>query len=85
MSTDRQTRTAALHGEALLAAQDPAIEAIARQPLGRTRHHHRNRRRDGRLLFANPEMCFGHELIAAGLLLTGPIDRDELERWLRVG
>ncbi len=34
--------------------------------------------------FANPEMCFGHELIAAGLPLTG-IDRDELERWLRVG
>jgi hypothetical protein len=28
-------------------------------------------------------MCFGHDLIAAGLLLSGPIDRDQLEHWLR--
>ena len=27
-------------------------------------------------------MCFGHELIAARLLLSGPIDCDQLEHWL---
>ena len=30
-------------------------------------------------------MRFGHELIAAGLLLSGPTNRDQLEHWLRVG
>ena len=85
MSTDRQTRTAALYGQALLAAQDPGIEALARQLwvqpdiLTET----------GGVLagawFAQPPKRFGHELIAAGLLLSGPIDRDQLEHWLGVG
>ena len=31
MPTDRQARSAALHGQTLLAAQDAAVEAIARR------------------------------------------------------
>ena len=30
-------------------------------------------------------MWFGHESLAAGLLLSGPIDRDQLEHWVQVG
>ncbi len=40
---------------------------------------------------ANPASKFGHELIAAGMLILAgggrgvPLDYDELERWTRVG
>ena len=84
-STDRQTRTAALHGQALLAAQDPAIEAIARQLWAQTDILTETGGDLAGARFAQPPMRFGQELIAAGLLLSGPIDRDQLEHWLRVG
>jgi len=36
--------------------------------------------------FASPGTKYGHELIAAGLLLmSGPVDRDILKQWLQTG
>jgi hypothetical protein len=36
--------------------------------------------------FASPGTAYGHELIAAGLLLVaGPVDRELLKQWLRTG
>lgn len=85
MSTSRQTRVSTLHGEALLAAQRLDVAAVAAllyaEPELLTE--------TGGLIagswFARPEVCHGHELVAAGLLLSGPIDRDELAHWITVG
>ena len=36
--------------------------------------------------FGSPGTAYGHELIAAGLLIVaGPVDRDLLKRWVRTG
>ena len=90
MSTDDQTHSARLHGEALLAAQEPifqgVIDRLAAEAAGRD---------DLRLecaglmagwWFASPETQYGYELIAVGLLLlAGPVDGDLLVQWLRTG
>lgn len=85
MPTDRQTRGAALHGQALLAAQDAAGEAIARRLWTESDILTETGAVLGGAWFAQPAMRFGHELIAAGLLLSGPIDRDQLQHWVQVG
>src|SRR5215218_2638088 len=90
MSTKDQILSARLHGEALLRAQRPELE-----PLMADLREIAAGRDDIRVecagtiagsWFGSPGTKYGHELIAAGLLLVaGPVDRDLLERWVRIG
>jgi hypothetical protein len=89
MSTKGQTITAALHGEALLAAKRPEV-----QPLIDHLREVAQGRDDIRIECAgtiagswfSSTALRGEDLIAAGLLmLAGPVDLDELDRWIRVG
>ena len=89
MSTKDQTFSAALHGEALLTAKRPEL-----QPLIDHLREVAQGRDDLRVecagitagsWFAGGSRR-GEQLIAAGLLmLAGPVDPDELDRWVRVG
>jgi hypothetical protein len=90
MSTDDQTRSARLHGEALLAAQEPIFQAVIDRLSAEAAGRDDLRVECAGLLagwwFAAPETQYGHELIAVGLLLlSGPVDGDLLVHWLRVG
>jgi hypothetical protein len=90
MSTDDQTRSARLHGEALLAAQEPIFQAVidrlAVEAAGRDDLRVECAGLMAGWWFAGPETQYGHELIAVGLLLlSGPVDGDLLVHWLRVG
>ena len=88
MSTKDQTLSAALHGEALLTARRPELQPLIDHLRGVAQG------RDdlptevagviaGRL--GGPARR-GEDLIAAGLLmLAGPVDLDELDKWVRVG
>jgi hypothetical protein len=89
MSTADQTLSAALHGEALLTAKRPEL-----QPLIDHLREVAEGRDDIRTECAgtiagswfSSGVRRGEELIAAGLLmLAGPVDLDELDRWMRVG
>jgi hypothetical protein len=89
MSTKDEVLSAELHGEAQLTAQRPEL-----QPLIDHLRDVAQRRDDIRTecagttagaWFSSPDRR-GEELIAAGLLmLAGPVDLDELDRWMRVG
>jgi hypothetical protein len=89
MSTKDQKLSAALHGEALLTAQRPEL-----QPLIDHLREVAQGRDDIRTECAGTiagawfatRVRKGHEMIAAGLLmLAGPVDLDELDRWKRTG
>jgi hypothetical protein len=90
MSTKDQVLSAKLHGEALLRAQRPELEPL----MADLREIAAGR--DGIRVecagtipgswFGSPGTQYGHELIAAGLLLVaGPVDRDLLKQWVRTG
>ena len=89
MSTKDQALSAELHGEVLLAAKRPEL-----QPLIDHLREVAQGRDDIRVecagilagsWFAGAARQ-GEELIAAGLLmLAGPVDLDELDRWMRIG
>jgi hypothetical protein len=89
MSTKDQTLSAELHGEALLTAKRPEL-----QPLIDHVREVAQGRDDIRIECAgtiagawfSSGVRRGEELIAAGLLmLAGPVDLDELDRWMRIG
>jgi hypothetical protein len=89
MSTKGQTITAALHGEALLAAKRPEV-----QPLIDHLREVAQGRDDIRVEVAGViagswfagAARRGEELIAAGLLmLAGRVDLDQLDHWVRIG
>jgi hypothetical protein len=89
MSTADQILSAALHGEALLTAQRPELQPLI-DHLRESVQEPDDIRTEcagviGGWWFASKERR-GGELIAAGLLmLAGPTDLDELDRWIRVG
>jgi hypothetical protein len=90
MSTRDQALSAALHGEALLAAQDPSMQPLLDR-LAAVANGHDDARLEtaGRIAggwFAAMDSDAGHELIAAGLLiLAGPFDGDRLTAGVRRG
>jgi hypothetical protein len=89
MSTEDQILSSELHGEALLTAKQPEL-----QPLIDHLREVAQGRDDIRIECAGTIAGSwfssitrrGEDLIAAGLLiLAGPVDLDELDRWMRVG
>jgi hypothetical protein len=89
VSTKDQTLSSALHGEALLTARRPEL-----QPLSDHLREVAQGRDDIRVECAGTIAGSwfssiarrGEDLIAAGLLmLAGPVDLDELDRWMRIG
>jgi hypothetical protein len=89
VSTKDQVLSSELHGEALLTARRPEL-----QPLIDHLREVAQGRDDIRVECAGTiagswfysAARRGEELIAAGLLmLAGPVDLDELDRWMRVG
>ena len=90
MSTKDQALSAALHGEALLAAQDASMQPLLDRLAALSNGHDDARLETaGRIAgrwFAAMDSAAGHELIAAGLLiLAGPFDGDRLAGGLRRG
>ncbi len=90
MSTDDQRRATALTGEALLAAQDPALRPLLDRLTEVAGGREDNRTQSAGILadtwYAHPGRYIGHELVAAGLLLlAGIADRDQLEEAVRLG
>jgi hypothetical protein len=90
MSTDDQTQSARLHGEALLAAQEPLFQSVIDRLTDTAAGRDDLRVECAGLLagwwFASPNTQYGYELIAVGLLLlAGPVDGDLLVHWVRVG
>ena len=79
-----------LHGEALLRARRPELEPLITElrELAACRDDIRTECA-GTIAgswFPSPATEYGHELIAAGLLLvSGPVDRDRLLQWVRTG
>jgi hypothetical protein len=89
MSTKDQILSSELHGEALLTARRPEL-----QPLIDHLREVAQGRDDIRVECAgilagswfSSAARRGEDLIAAGLLmLAGPVDLDELDRWMRIG
>jgi hypothetical protein len=84
MSTKDQRFSAMLHGEALLRARRPELDPLITElrELAADRDDIRTECA-GTIAgswFASPGTEYGHELIAAGLLLmSGPVDRDLLK------
>jgi len=90
MSTKDQTLSAALHGAALLQARrselEPLVAEITKLAGGRDDIRAECAGTIAGAWFASPETAFGDELIAVGLLLlAGPVDRDLLVRWVKIG
>ena len=90
MSTADQTHSARLHGEALLAAQQPLFQAEIDRLKAEANGRDDLRIETAGLMagwwFASPNTQYGYELIAVGLLLlSGPVDGDLLVHWVRVG
>jgi len=90
MSTADQTHAAALHGEALLQAQRPELDALIAHVGALANGHNATRVEVAGTMagawFASPTTRQGHELIAAGLLLVaGPVDGDALLRAVQTG
>ena len=89
MSTKDQILSSELHGEALLTARRPELQPL----IDHLREVARGRddiRTECAGIIAGSWFASGvrqgEELIAAGLLmLAGPVDLDELDRWMRVG
>jgi hypothetical protein len=89
MSTTDQAFSAALHGEALLAAKRPEL-----QPLSDHLREVAQGRDDIRVECAgriagswfSSAARRGEDLVAAGLLmLAGHVDLEELDKWVRIG
>src|SRR5215211_1695888 len=90
MSTKGQILSSMLHGEALLRARrpelDPLITELRELAAGRDDIRTECAGTIAGSWFASPGTAYGHELIAAGpLLVAGPVDRNLLLRWLRIG
>ena len=90
MFTTDQSLSAALHGEALLAAQDASMQPLIERLAALTNGHDDVRLETaGRIAgrsFAAMDSDAGRELVAAGLLiLAGPFDGDRLAGDLRRG
>ena len=90
MSTDDQRRASALTGEALLAAQDPALRPLLDRLTEVAGGRVDIRTQAAGILagtwYSHPGRYIGHELVAAGLLLlSGVVDRDQLEEAVRLG
>jgi hypothetical protein len=89
MSTKDQILSSELHGEALVAVKRPELQPLI-DHLCETAQGRDDTRTDCAGVIAGAWLASkarrGEELIAAGLLmLAGPVDLDELDRWLRVG
>jgi hypothetical protein len=89
MSTKDQTLSAAPHGEALVTARrpelQPLIDHLREVPQSRDDIRTECAGTIAGWWFADT-VRRGEELIAAGLLmLAGPVDLDELDRWMRIG
>jgi hypothetical protein len=90
MPTADQTHASALHGEALLQARRPELDALIAH-LEALANGHDDTRVEvaGNMAgawFAAPETGDAHTLIAAGLLLlAGPVDRDALVDAVQAG
>ncbi len=88
MSTEDQILSAALHGEALLTAQRPELQPLI-DHLREVAQGRDDIRTECAGVIAGSWFAGarrGEELVAAGLLmLAGPVDLDELDRWVRVG
>ena len=89
MSTEDQTLSAALHGEALLAARQPELQPLI-DHLREVAQGRDDLRTECAGIIAGSWFASGvrrgEELIAAGLLLlAGHVDLDELDQWMRVG
>ena len=87
MSTEDQTLSAELYGEALLTARRaelrPLIDHLREVAQGPGRHPHRICRNHRWYAGAARR---GEDLIAAGLsMLAGPVDLDELDKSVRAG
>ena len=90
MSTADEKLASELHGEALRLAQDerlqPLLEQLAEAAGGRDDVRTQTAGILAGTWYAHPGRHIGHELIAAGLLiLSGVVDRDQLEQAVRVG
>jgi hypothetical protein len=89
MSTADETHAAALHGEALLQGQRPELDALIAHLEALANGHDDTRVEVAGTMagawFASPATGQGHELIAAGLLIAGPVDGDALLRAVRTG
>ena len=89
MSTEDQILSSELHGEALLTAQrrelQPLIDHLREVAQGRDDIRTECAGVLAGSWFAGAARR-GEDLIAAGLLmLAGPVDLDELDRWMRIG
>jgi hypothetical protein len=89
MSTKDQTLSAELHGEALLTAKRPELQPLI-DHLREVAHGRDDIRVECAGILAGSWFSstarLGEDLIAAGLLiLAGPVDLDELDRWTRIG
>ena len=89
VSTEDQTLSAALHGEALLTARRPELQPLI-DHLREMAQGRDDIRTECAGIIAGSWFASGvrrgEELIAAGLLLlAGHVDLDELDQWMRVG
>ena len=89
MSTEDQAFSAALHGQARLAAKRPELQPLI-DHLREVAQGRDDLRTEVAGIIAGSWFASGvrrgEELLAAGLLmLAGPIDLDELDKWMRVG
>jgi hypothetical protein len=90
MSTKDQILSSMLHGEALLRARRPELEPLITElrdlAAGRDDIRVECAGTIAGSWFASPGTAYGHELIAAGLLMmAGPVDRELLMQWIRTG
>lgn len=89
MSTKDQTRSAALHGEALLTARRPELQPLIDHLRDIAQGRDDLRTQVAGIIagswFAEGARR-GEDLIAAELLmLAGPVDLEELDKWVRTG
>ena len=89
MSTRDQVLSSELHGEALLAAKRPELQPLI-DHLGEVAQGRDDIRTECAGTIAGSWFAGtarrGEDLIAAGLLmLAGPVDLDELDKWVRIG
>jgi hypothetical protein len=89
MSTKDQAFSAALHGQALLAAKRPELQPLI-DHLRVVAQGRDDIRTECAGVIAGSWFAGlgkrGEELVAAGLLmLAGHVDLDELDRWVRIG
>jgi hypothetical protein len=89
MSTKDQILSSELHGEAVLAARRPELQPLIDhlREVAQGRDDIRTERAGtiAGAWFSSARQA-SKDLIAAGLLmLAGPVDLDELDRWMRIG